>query len=587
MDVNRAIRNRRTHAHQPARNSRTSDLPSNDILSKLRTVVGPVSGSTPAWMRRTARNGIVGENLPLSEFWTVEAIAHDYLASQLTLKYCDPSDKEGAQNRKDKAIAKFMKAEEMCRLTNLRLKSSFKPKFQDRFDVGPIFFRAQRKIADLLRVCECPKGCSCIESLCNDYCDFGPGGTTSRSRRNGDKSCKFIGNNETTSGNLALALASLNARPLWLRGLLEEGATIVINDRDKIVTVPKNSEIDRVICSQPDLNVFTQKGYGKLLRRRLKTVGIDLDNQEVNQDFARLGSLFENLATIDLSMASDTLSIELVRQLLPCDWYLALEQCRVPETVLPCGTVHTYHKFSAMGNGYTFELETLIFWALVSACTEACGTKDRRVSVYGDDIICPVDTVHLVEDVLDYCGFVFNSDKSFWDSPFRESCGKHFFEGVDVTPFYVRRPVDSVEELFLLHNNVWRWVQRMKKFISAVRLRCWWSFLDYLQSLVPKAYKECRLPDGFGDGGLVGFFDFVRPRLARNGLDGYLIKVLNRTARVSNSSHHGWLCKALQGLEQTPPQDIWNGTAESTLAPTTGVFVSKIKEIFIPRSALG
>lgn len=574
-------------ARSPRGNPGLDNLAKNDVLADFASLLEESCDSPEKIeMQRTAHLKTASTQvLSRNDFVPLEQVAVGYLRDQYLLKFCDPADKAGAKARSDAAIQKFMLAEERCRLTNIRLSSAFKPIFQDGIDCGTIFMIACRKIAELLRVCNCEKECNCISVETNSFCDFGPGGTTSRSKRQGDKSLKFVGNNECTSGNLALAVASINARPLWLKGLLQEKATIVINNRDKITTVPKNSKIDRVICSQPDLNVFTQKGFGQLIRRRLKRVGVDLDSQTLNQDFAQVGSLFENLATIDLSMASDTVAYMTVLQLLPVDWFLALEQCRVPETVLPCGSVHTYHKFSAMGNGYTFELESLLFWALVSSCVEALALEDQRVAIYGDDIICPVGAVPLVRDVLDYCGFSFNSDKSFWDSPFRESCGKHFFEGVDVSPFYVRGPITDVSTLFLLHNNAWRWVVRCKWFLSSRVKTLFWRFLDRLKDLVPHEYKKCRVFDGFGDGGLVGTFDFVRPRLARDFLDGYLIKVIALIPRVSNrSTYYGWLCKSLDGIEKTR-YSMWTYPETSTLPPVTGG-LARVVEIFIPRSAM-
>jgi hypothetical protein len=100
-----------------------------------------------------------------------------------------------------------------------------------------------------------------------------------------------------------------------------------------------------------------------------------------------------------------------------------------------------------MGNGYTFPLETLIFWGLAAACCD----RDSDATVYGDDIIIPSDRFELLAEILRYAGFILNVGKSFHVGPFRESCGKDYFKGIDVRPFYAKGWV-SAQLLFVLHN---------------------------------------------------------------------------------------------------------------------------------------
>ena len=93
-----------------------------------------------------------------------------------------------------------------------------------------------------------------------------------------------------------------------------------------------------------------------------------------------------------------------------------------------------------MGNGFTFPLETLIFWALTAS---ACEGDVDSVSVYGDDIICPRERADDVIDTLTMCGFKINLEKSFVEGPFRESCGCDYYKGIDIRPFYKKEPVVS------------------------------------------------------------------------------------------------------------------------------------------------
>jgi hypothetical protein len=217
-----------------------------------------------------------------------------------------------------------------------------------------------------------------------------------------------------------------------------------------------------VIAIEPDLNMVIQKGIGALIRKALNRVGL-LDTrggknpQVLNNLLAQEGSAYGRYSTIDLSSASDTISLELARTLFPPRYRDALEQCRSEVGTLPSGEVINYQKLSSMGNGYTFEVETLIFWGIISAVLEIHGAKERQFLVFGDDIIVPSDMVGYVVDALTLAGFTVNSKKTWTSGPFRESCGKHYFHGADVTPFYIREPINDVSRLFWFANSLRRW----------------------------------------------------------------------------------------------------------------------------------
>jgi hypothetical protein len=62
-----------------------------------------------------------------------------------------------------------------------------------------------------------------------------------------------------------------------------------------------------------------------------------------------------------------------------------------------------------------------------------------RVRVYGDDLIVPVDNVESVIQSLEHFGARVGLSKSFWIGRFRESCGKEYYEGYDVSVVKFRR----------------------------------------------------------------------------------------------------------------------------------------------------
>jgi hypothetical protein len=221
--------------------------------------------------------------------------------------------------------------------------------------------------------------------------------------------------------------------------------------------VPKKSDIDRVACKEPEINVLLQKSVGNHIRRRLANwrYGQNLNDQTVNQELARRG-VEERLATIDLSSASDSITRQLIINLLPFEWWSLLDDLRVKSTVLPDGSLHEMEMFSTMGNGFTFELESLLFYAITRTVCRLSGIKGR-ISVFGDDIIAPIAVVRRLSRVFHYFGFTMNPKKTHFSGLFRESCGKHYYGGFDVSPFYIRREVQQLPDLINLLNQVLEW----------------------------------------------------------------------------------------------------------------------------------
>jgi hypothetical protein len=267
------------------------------------------------------------------------------------------------------------------------------------------------------------------------------------------------------------------------------------------------------------------------MRRKMKRHGLDLDHgQDRNRHFAQIGSLEGSFATIDLSAASDTVSIELVRALLPVDWYTLLDNARSKLGFFE-GKWFRYHKFSSMGNGFTFELESLIFWALSLAVLNSHGLNSEAIAVFGDDIIVPTQCTEEVLSVLSFAGFTPNPDKTFTVGSFRESCGKDFFRGTLVRPFFLKEEVTDVLSIYRVANAIRRYAAvRLNGLGCDGRFRSPWG---YLFRQVPKSF-QLRIPDGVGDGGFASNFDescpiagsssIPCPQRARDGIEGFLVK---------------------------------------------------------------
>jgi len=224
---------------------------------------------------------------------------------------------------------------------------------------------------------------------------------------------------------------------------------------NRFTSVPKDSKKNRGICIEPICNIAIQLAVGGLIRRKLYQVGIQIDGlgqnnaQHRHRELAREASTSGSLATIDLSNASDLVSYMLVKILLPKGWFDLLNTLRSPETQIG-DKWYKNHKFSSMGNGYTFELETLIFWALAQSCTEG------YASAYGDDILIGAQDAPGLIQLLTLFGLTVNMKKSFWDPSgcFRESCGGDYWRGQDVRPVFLTVNPSNPTEWIVLHNQL-------------------------------------------------------------------------------------------------------------------------------------
>lgn len=414
------------------------------------------------------------------------------------------------------AKAKFMETEQTCALTN----DIFRQRAQGSFNFEPwveaVLHRAQSKIARILG--ECPK----FEQL---HYRFGPGATTLTKKSKASTVEKLQAGISCSEDLLPWASRVLEEMPHlcelhatenvdfeeenydwgetpgcddleqdWRDATAKSYNAVsrreaitgryrvpVLLEHGVVDFVPKNAKTMRTIVKEASLNTMCQAALGDLMFSKLHAFGIDLKDQSRNQRLALQGSLDGSLATLDLSSASDTIATELVFNLLPIDWALMLSFCRSSKAVLD-GQVVCLEKFSSMGNGFTFPLESLIFWALTSSASD-----DGFASVYGDDIIVSTASVDRVMRILQIVGFTLNSEKSFWTGPFRESCGADYIRGIDIRPIYQKKLVSPME-LYRLSNEYYR---------RGDMERC-----EIVRSYLNPCFANYG-PDGYGDGHLV------------------------------------------------------------------------------------
>jgi len=222
----------------------------------------------------------------------------------------------------------------------------------------------------------------------------------------------------------------------------------------RVITVPKTLKTPRIIAIEPACMMFIQQGILNCFERELTRADypgqfIRWDDQKPNQALALEGSLSGDLATLDLSEASDRVSNQHVRALLEDFPHLAgaVDSCRSRKADVFGKTIRLA-KFASMGSALCFPFESIVFLTIIflgieEQLSRPLSKKDLnsflgKVRVYGDDIIVPVHYATSVIRMLETFGFRVNRNKSFWTGKFRESCGKEYYGGVDVSITRVR-----------------------------------------------------------------------------------------------------------------------------------------------------
>lgn len=428
----------------------------------------------------------------------------DYQSVKLLSKY--PYLDTGIDT-KQVALGKFDDAEDLCRRTNTRFRMRDDGYLFDN-RVERVLSNASRKISRIL---------GRVPTLAEMDFSFGPGAaygvrgeTSVYNKVSSALECTYV-----FAGKLQEFLEEF---PGWFPEGIHEVALL---PGSQLAFVAKDAKTDRPICIEPLLNGLYQKGVGTWIRKRLKSFGINLDDQGINRKLVSQ-ALELNLATIDFASASDTIAYRLVMDLLPWEWFEFLDVARCPSYEHE-GAWKTFQKFSSMGNAYTFELETLIFYALACACCEDLGIEYQtgvNLSVYGDDVIIPRDAYSLFSEASECCGFAINQSKSFREGVFFESCGHDYFDGEFVRPYLIKKRLNKLLPAFYAANTVKRLQRRVPKGpVSATR-----NSVAVDQALdhrlrdvhawcvrgIPKTLRVLG-PEGYGDGHLISEFDESRP----------------------------------------------------------------------------
>lgn len=429
-------------------------------------------------------------------------------------------------DRREKSLSSFWESETRCReVNNSFRKHNFN---QDIFNYPGycnLLSKVRSKIGYVL-------GRFNIDAML-DACRFGPGVSTQIKGDDVSASRKYNDERGITRDAHALFESVLKAYcPRWItddfKFRFERGT--------RVITVPKNAKTDRTIGVEPGLNLWLQLGAGSLIRRALLRQGVNLNDDTRNQESALQGSRDDSLATEDFRQASDSISTSVVEHLLPHDWFVVLNAIRSHCFSLDGESWTVSSKFSTMGNGFTFELESLIFYSLAHVVTESMGEDVSLVSIFGDDVILPSKASPMFRRLSALMGFHVNSDKSFNSGPFRESCGSYFYDGVDVKPLYLRGRVTSLRQVYTFLNGVRRLASRSHCFMGCdKRFQSLWNCFVHKIPVSLRRFGPLELGDSVitenphqsyrhphWDGWLVSAFP-VRPVMIQHDGFGHLL----------------------------------------------------------------
>lgn len=286
----------------------------------------------------------------------------------------------------------------------------------------------------------------------------------------------------------------------------------------RVISVPKTQKTPRIIAIEPTAMQYAQQA---VLESLLSAIDEDdlasrflgFVDQNPNQVLARKGSLDGSLATLDLSEASDRVSNQLVRAMLSNypDLQGAVDACRSRRADVPGHGVIRLAKFASMGSALCFPIEAIVFCtAVFLGIEQELSTRFTKrsqlkayfdqVLVYGDDIVVPVDSVFSVVNSLEHFGAQVGPTKSFWIGKFRESCGKEYYDGFDVSIVKVRRMFPSSRK-------------HVPEVLSLVSLRNQLYFAGY--------WKTVRWLDGKLEK-ILKYFPWVHPESSVLGRNSFL-----------------------------------------------------------------
>lgn len=339
---------------------------------------------------------------------------------------------------------------------------------------------------------------------------------------------------------------------------------------------PKSYKKVRGIVPNTLLGTFYTYGVGQVLASRLKDAGLPINKlQDRHKRIAKLGSKHRHIVTADLKSASDSLTSTLVRKLLPRQWWNVLKLGRIPYIRFNSVTYRT-ETFAGMGNGFTFPLQTLVFYSLCKAVGELLRVEGIY-SVYGDDLIYPSQIHKYLRDVLNDLGFILNHEKTFKRTFFRESCGGDYYHGVDVRPV---RPEGQAENLTPVRFAMFLYKIRngLRRKWELVELPMTYAFIDVLivrtigcLHVVPPLFPDTAgikssstSPVLWGDLPITFGFPILKPKynVGKQHWTFWFLKESVKSRRVISCNPYYWVAL---GHNKDSESHRWRNVSDTTM----------------------
>jgi len=454
----------------------------------------------------------------------------------------------------------WLKTEDEARQMNDKF---FEGDFITEAGLAPNFHRASALIHEVLKSFDPAAFAAGVR--------FSSGASTSKKRVNGHPVYKLAGPLDCTEEASALVLSVMWTDPQWTERMqkISDWPYNWLNLRRgaKFDSVLKQKGKRRPIVITPEGVNYCQLSVGSMIRKALLPYGVDLNDQSINNRLAWLGSLEKNLSTLDQTDASGHVFYWLVARLFgeESDWFKCLDALRCkwveipkqlakldPTAVFEDGRYwHPQQAFAGMGDGFCFELQSLIFWALAKSTVDdrsihsihhhQGGEVDIQVkpqmgtySIFGDDLIVPTEQTETVIDLFDKLGFTVNTSKSFFgDVPFRESCGGHYYEGYNVTPIHVKEQTGLVQTDWLWFLNS----VKLHPLSAAIPVKVRAAFIERWKRVACRKFRKLnglQVPPSYGltSGWVVDASEAKTSKYLRTKF--FVVKMLNEVYETHN-----------------------------------------------------
>jgi hypothetical protein len=352
----------------------------------------------------------------------------------------------------------------------------------------------------------------------------------------------------------------------------------------KLIAVPKTLKGPRLIASEPNQQMWIQQLVSLQLRSKIDEKSsvfkecIRIDDQTRNARMALEASRSGTHATIDLSSASDRLSLWTIERLFRrnLSFLTRLNACRTPTIrngIDKSWDLINLKKAFSQGNALTFPTQSVAYAIIVASAViydrglQPSAKVLKQVlsecSVYGDDIIVPVDHFESSVYLLEALGLKVNLDKTFHKGRFRESCGVDAYDGVDVTPAYVKTLLQKPN-----HEKAVATIQASNN----LHMRLWWNLAAWQSSLV--SHLSGGIPVCYHKDSKLGFWSFSgnstrhlrsrwNPRLHREEFS--LFQLHSKAVRADHDLGYDHLFQWF--VERPSPEKHWSsGFDESSSA---------------------